>query len=228
MLTFDFEKSHRLDSEIGDILTMLLRENQNCRNTESRLAQMLRERKKMYELFVKVNDERKILRNENISLIKRVIQIQEELKNKVSSEFQKKSVTLPPVTPAKFPEEDSMADKSLSTSASNSKKIAEESMSPQVASKDQQYQRGCKDSPIQAIYLKTFKVGEIQRNSQAKACTSKTKQELYQENFVYISQPIQIQKIRFHQFQIAFQQYINDIQREFTKYQAQTSSFSSY
>jgi len=60
MFTFDIEKSQRLDEEIVKTLSSLLESQKLIKEQEEKERFLLRERKIIYDLFMRVNEERRV------------------------------------------------------------------------------------------------------------------------------------------------------------------------
>ena len=60
MLTFDNDKSHELDEEIVQALNNLLEDQKSIGWKSGKQEFLLKERKTIYELLMKVNEERKV------------------------------------------------------------------------------------------------------------------------------------------------------------------------
>jgi hypothetical protein len=60
MFAFDIEKSQRLDEEIVRTLSSLLESQKLIREQEEKERFLLRERKIIYDLFMRVNEERRV------------------------------------------------------------------------------------------------------------------------------------------------------------------------
>jgi len=66
MVEFDHEKSLEFDEEIIEILSSLLKDQKLIKQKEQKAEFLLNERKIIYELFMRVNEERRV----TFSLIK--------------------------------------------------------------------------------------------------------------------------------------------------------------
>jgi len=61
MLVFDNERSLKLDEEIINTLSRLVKSQQGAIKNEDKIKFLLKERKVIYEVFMKVNEERQVL-----------------------------------------------------------------------------------------------------------------------------------------------------------------------
>jgi len=60
MLTFDNEKSKKLDEEIVNALVILLENQKSIQDNIEKQDFFLKERKMIYKLFIRVNEERRV------------------------------------------------------------------------------------------------------------------------------------------------------------------------
>ena len=60
MITFDHEKSQKLDEEIIQTLSSLLEKQKNIIERTEKEAFLLKEREIIYELLMRVNEERRV------------------------------------------------------------------------------------------------------------------------------------------------------------------------
>ncbi len=61
MLTFDHDKSQKLDEEIISTLSNLLQNQKQVKQKVEKQEFLLKERKIVYDLFMRVNEERRVL-----------------------------------------------------------------------------------------------------------------------------------------------------------------------
>ena len=61
MLVFDHEKSQKLDEEIITTLSDLLQNQKEVKQKSEKQEFLLKERKIIYDLFMRVNEERRVL-----------------------------------------------------------------------------------------------------------------------------------------------------------------------
>jgi len=61
MATFDQEKSQELDEEIIGTLSSLLEKQKYIKQKEEKEQFLLKERKAIYDLFMRVNEERRVI-----------------------------------------------------------------------------------------------------------------------------------------------------------------------
>jgi hypothetical protein len=61
MATFDQEKSQELDEEIIGTLSSLLENQKHIKQKEEKEQFLLKERKAIYDLFMRVNEERRVI-----------------------------------------------------------------------------------------------------------------------------------------------------------------------
>ena len=60
MLTFDHDKSQKLDEEIISTLSELLQNQKQVKQKTEKQEFLLKERKVVYDLFMRVNEERRV------------------------------------------------------------------------------------------------------------------------------------------------------------------------